>query len=251
MEERTFSISDVASQAWKTLRSNMWLLASLWLTLLGVIIAGSIITKWLDPIFFHPLGNLIVSGIGNIQVRIVLLSLINTFIFQIPFHVIQSGIGLGIAKVTLDAYDAKNGNYWDLFSQFGIVHRSLGLYVLTMAFTFGIILVPLAAISFLNPLLLKNFFVLTVLTLSIVTVLFYFAFRFSLCLFYLVDKRVGAIESLRKSFRITQGLVWKFFGLFIVITLVSITIIGIPLAYLMLLTAYRKLEQKDQHVPVQ
>jgi len=108
-------------------------------------------------------------------------------------------IWLGLIKISLNFCDNLKSKISDLFSQYRLFFRYLFATIL-----FGVI-VLLGTILLIIP-------------------GFYLAIRLQFYDYFIVDKRARIIESLKKSWRITQGNVW---GLFIFgLLLVGINLLG-------------------------
>ncbi len=76
----------------------------------------------------------------------------------------------------------------------------------------------------------------------------YLAIRFGLWGYIMVDQKTGVIESLKKSYAMTQGASWELLGLTVICTLIGqhigigMVVIGPPM-HMVLACAYRKIQQ--------
>jgi hypothetical protein len=106
------------------------------------------------------------------------------------------GIYLGFVRLVLALHDTGKSSVNLLFSCFGLVQKG---------FFAGIIYFVVVTIG---------------LTLLIVPGI-YFGLRLIFFPFFIVDKNAGIIDSLRKSFRATEGEVWPLFGLLLLIPVLA------------------------------
>lgn len=134
-------------------------------------------------------------------------------------------VGLGLIKISLNFCDNLKSKIGDLFSQYRLFFR-----VLFAGILYGLICF-LGTILFIIPGI-------------------YFGIRFWFYDYFIVDKRAGVIESLKRSWRITKGNVWNLF-LFILI-LTGINLLGalcllvglfvtVPTTMVAIALVYRKL----------
>ncbi len=136
-------------------------------------------------------------------------------------------LSLGIRKITLNAYDNKELKFSDIFSQEKLLISAIGATIIyvTLVFVGSLVL--------------------------IIPGIFLFC-RFFFVEVAIVDKGMGAIGSLRDSWRITKGNVLKI--LFFLLILLAINILGalaflvgllvtVPITALSLTYVYRKLSE--------
>lgn len=139
------------------------------------------------------------------------LSLLFLFIFLF-------GIFTGFIRIILDICEKGKSSVNRLFSSFDVLPK---LFFATMIFFL------IVGIGFVF-LILPGLFMLL---------------RFRFFFFFIIDKNVGAIESLKLSFRATRGLEWDVLGLTILCFVLGkfSFFIGFPAAQLMMAAAYLKL----------
>ena len=150
--------------------------------------------------FFIPL--LIIVGLISFLLEIIsdLLRkewLLLSFAFDLIVLVLGLIISLGLIKISLNFCDNLKSKIADLFSQYRLFFRYLFASIL-----YGLV-VLLGMIFLIIPGI-------------------YLAVRFWFYDYFIVDKRAGIIESLKRSWRITQGSAWNLF-------LFSLLLIGINL----------------------
>jgi uncharacterized membrane protein len=75
--------------------------------------------------------------------------------------------------------------------------------------------------------------------------------------FFIIDKKVGPVESLKASAALTKGVRWKLFGFTLVLALINIVgallfivglLVSIPVSWIALAYVYRKLLPQTQFV---
>lgn len=98
-------------------------------------------------------------------------------------------------------------------------------------------LIKLVALTFI-----VNFMVSIGLLLFIIPGI-YVAIKFVFSFLYLVDTNCGIIEALKKSYNATTGNFWRLMALVVIATLLFYLIIPIPVSMLMMIYAYRQLNQ--------
>lgn len=185
--------------------------------------------------FWFFLGLLILAGViqfapGVIYDLLIKESPILAFTVYLIGWILSIIVGLGLIKISLNFCDNLKSKIGDLFSQYQLFFR-----VLFAGILYGLICL-LGMIFFIIPGI-------------------YFGIRFWFYDYFIVDKKAGAIESLKKSWRITKESVWNLF-LFILI-LIGINLLGtlcfliglfatIPTTMLGIALVYRKLLSQSE-----
>ncbi len=148
-----------------------------------------------------------------------------SIIIDIATWVLQLVIGMGLIRIALTFCDNEKGRFSDLFSQYRLFFKYL----------FGSILYTLIVLGGLILLIIPGI---------------YFGIRFCFYHYFIVDKKVGVIESLKRSWRITEGSVWNLFLfnlLLVIINLLGVLclLVGlfatIPVTMMATAFVYRKL----------
>ena len=182
-----FSISMILSTAWKALTAHFWVLV-------GMVIAFLILSFILS---------MLQSGGGFISIIVMLLSLALSTIF-----------GLGYARMCLDAVEGKEPQFSSFQEQFPKFWRYLGLsmliglvagiYVLlTVLITVIVLGVGSGGDILVGLMNMGRFGILLIVVLNIPLILL--GLRVQFASLFIVDADSGIIESLRKSWEITQG----------------------------------------------
>ncbi|MCK4994894.1 MAG: hypothetical protein KAS13_07630 [Candidatus Omnitrophica bacterium] len=119
------------------------------------------------------------------------------FIFNALSCLIDLVVGLGLTKVTLDICDEKIPNAASFFSSIDFfLNYSVGFILFSLMTTLGMLL-------FIVP--------------GIVLLL-----KFQFFAFFIIDKKLGPIEALKESSRITQGIKLELLGFAILMGLINI-----------------------------
>lgn len=203
--EHKFTISEVFSISWKSLKEQIWVLAGLFI--------GYMILSMMLSMFVMPAQG---SAIGSLIVNLIL------WIF--------SGIFLlGYLKNIFQALDGEEPQ----FSAYGQQARKIITYLLTSLLVSVIIMI--GAVFLIIPGL-------------------YLALRLQYSFTCIVEENTGVIDSIKRSWNITQGHVLEL--LLLALTMIGISIIGIilfgigifvaiPLIYTMYCYSFRKLNTID------
>jgi len=167
------------------------------------------------------------------------LSFLNGFFRNIPFlnlffslfiTALQIIFSLGFMKIALKFYDNEKPEISDIFSQYPLFLKYL------LATILSVIIVTLGLILFIVPGII-------------------FAIRFWFFGYFIVDKNLGAIESLKKSWEITKGNTWNLFIFLILLALINILgflalviglLLSVPTTLLAQAFVYRKLSENLQ-----
>ncbi|MGA2968043.1 MAG: hypothetical protein ABSD69_02645 [Candidatus Levyibacteriota bacterium] len=162
----------------------------------------------------------VISGLRIATLHTPLLS----FALWLLQTVIDLVIGIGLIQITLKFIDNKKPKYKDLFYYQPIINYFL--------------------VALLSGLIVLGGFILLIIPGI------FFAFRLKFAAYLVIDKNLGPVEALKKSWKITRGNVWNLFFLGILLFLINILgficlIVGlfitIPLSMLATTFVYRKL----------
>lgn len=138
--------------------------------------------------------------------------------------IIDLVIGIGLIQITLKFIDNKEPEYRDLFYYQPIVNYFLVTLLTGLIVLGGFILLIIPGI--------------------------FFAFRLKFAVYLVIDKNLGPVEAIKKSWKITKGNVWNLFFFGILLGLINILgficlIVGlfitIPLSMLATTFVYRTL----------
>jgi hypothetical protein len=139
--------------------------------------------------------------IWNTQVWPPILMLVSKYFIILSIFLVISlfvgiGIYLGFIRLVLALHDTGKSSVNLLFSCFGLVQKG---------FLAGII----------------YFFIVTIGLILLIVPGIYFGLRLAYFPFFIVDKNAGIIESLRRSFRVTEEEAWPLFGLLLLIPVLT------------------------------
>lgn len=147
-------------------------------------------------------------------------------IFGIVFWILNMLVSLGGIKISLSLVDNKKAEFSDLFNAYPLLFNfiiSSILYALIIVFGLVLLIVP-----------------------GII-----FGIMFHFYSYLIVDKKLGPIESLKESKRLTSGSKWKLFLFGLVLALLNIggavvflvgLLITVPITMLSYAYVYRKLQ---------
>lgn len=184
--------------------------------------------KTMKENFWFFLGLLLIMGLVNFFPEIVkavlkeglfinILNLISSFLSII--------LGMGLIKICLKFYDQEKPKFSDLFSQYPLFFKMLfGTIFYILIIIFGLILLIIPG--------------------------YIFAIKFFLFEYFIVDKGLGPIEALKKSWRITKGSGWNLFLFILLVSAINLLgalafvvglLLTLPTTALAFVFVYRKL----------
>jgi len=146
------------------------------------------------------------------------------FLFWIVQTVLDLIIGIGIIKIAIEFIDKKVPEYKDLFYYQPIVNYFIVALLTGLIVVVGLILLIIPGI--------------------------YFGLRLKFAVYLVIDKNLGPVEAIKKSWKMTKGNVWNLFFFGFLLGLINILgflclIIGlfitVPLSMLATAFVYRKL----------
>jgi|GEM_PF-3218372 len=175
-------------------------------------------------------------------------------------------------RVGLDAAEAKKPSFsnflpsWEVVWKFILSNALVALIVVVPAIlfvgaiallTFGSVvgLAALPTLGSLSPILVG---LVGVLVLLLIFALIYLGTRFMFSTYYVVDQKLGPIESVRASWHSTHSFVWKLIGLMFVLSLINFVgmlaffiglLVTIPITLVATAYAYRQISQTAHSVP--
>lgn len=200
-----FSIKEAIQFGWNLTKSNI----GFFVKIILLIIAINLIFSFLDKIFTE-----------NIPLKI---------LFNLISLAISIIITIGLTKISLNFLYGKPSSIKDLFIHYHFFFRFLAAGIIFSLIIFGIAvlfsLVMLFILFILNLPFVINLVIFVFLGILGLIVGINLAIRFQFFTYFIVDKNISSIESLRKSWQITKGLVWHLF--IFNLTLLGIKILGL------------------------
>ena len=234
-----FSKRETIFSSWQLMKGHLglWTLIMLFIFCINIIIS-SVQEKLLD----------------NITTQ--------TILFTVAAYLFQAGLNLGMLKIALNIHREKEAGLKQVFGSFHmlVVYILATLVCLTMIiFTAspGIILLIFSVSADINSItelqgLSVASFIIPLLLIIIPAV--YASIRLQFYDYFLIDNESGAIESIKKSIRITKGYAGELFVLgailstIIIISMIPLMLgllISIPLTIMVNTNVYLKLKRSN------
>jgi len=149
------------------------------------------------------------------------------FISAIIMALFFVGLDLGFKAIALDVYDKDDGQVETLWSRYGLVFNGFVAWVLYCA---------MAWIGFMF-FIVPGFIVLL---------------RFAFFPFFIIDKKLGAIDALKRSYKVTSNHMWDIFAFWMVVKIIVYvgfltyigTILTWPVSTLAYAYVYRQLVER-------
>lgn len=238
MTEKRFSKGEAIAFGWKTMNDNLGFFIVLMLIVFAITGIPSIVsnlTKESMPSF---------SGLM-------------TFISQL----LGIFIAPGMIKIYLNVHDGQPARYEDIFAYSYLFLRYLGASLLVTLVVVSALILSLLPIFLVKYLHLPDFWVVVILFVIMLAAII-FTIRLQFFGYFIVDQDAGAIESIKKSYVLTEGLMGQLIIFIFLIILINVAgalclLIGlfatIPATTLAVTYVYRKLTAESQVVaaPVQ
>ncbi len=259
-----FSIGDAIVFGWQKMKANFWFLVKALAITFAVTILIQLILNVITPLIIpkRPSLNLYPANqVAFIRQTRLIMDIMVIFITQLVLQIPAILMSIGITKIGLKIHDGEKTELKDLISQYKLFFRYLGGSLLYGLIVIGpiiilkaITLIGLFAYShkgdtwgLLYLLIPKLIPILTLITI-IITVILIIKFLFSPL--FIIDKKNGPIESLKRSNLITKGHKIKIFGFTLVLALINFTgmfalgiglFVTLPTTLIAVAYVYRKL----------
>jgi len=162
-----------------------------------------------------------------------------SLVFSLIYLAFVGVLAMGLTQIFFDLYDEGESKFIRLFSCFSLVGSYLVSVFIILLFLFAALFCSALLGVFLS--FVSKLLAVVVAVLFFFVTFFYFITRIAFVHCFIVDKKFGGLASVKQSFRLTRGLSWKIFGLFLLCVLMVMTIIGIPAASIMIVSVYRKI----------
>jgi len=199
-----FSKKEAIIFGWQTMKSNFWF----FIGLLIIIEAG---------VFFVP--SIIIFILKDSSLAFLFISLILFIIFI-----------LGLIKISLNFYDGKKSKTSDLFTQYPLFFKHFFIIILFSFLIYLPVLIYWIAFEIYYFEIAYRLYLFSYL--FILPLVIYFGIKFCFFGHFIVDKKFGIIEALKKSFAITKGSTLNLF-LFSVLSVI-INIVGLKGIFILL-----------------
>lgn len=184
MNTSTIRISEIWSDAWDTTKKHFAALTGIALAIFGISIFGQFLQDTLFPISVPkepPLGRLLIAFI---------------------IGCIEIAISLGWIRVCLRFVDGQQGTLGDLASALSSLPSAL-LQMLLLGLLMFVALIPLAILIVAVGPSPAVFVLATVLFLGFI---FWVMLRYLLSFYLIVDKKMGAVQAMVESARLSKGI---------------------------------------------
>jgi len=249
MGERKFSIGEAIGFGWETMKGNMGFFIVLLLVLGAINIGPCIITNMFKAAAKLNEGS--ETGSAGFTWGMLLLAILVSLGGSV-LHVITS---MGIIRITLKMCDGEKALFSDLFSCLHLFFKFLGASLLC-----ALIVVPAVGVPVVIWIIAAAVTGVSVKLISAVASLLvipgiYLAIRLWIVGYCVVDKGLGPVQSLIKSFALTRGSAGALF--LFALSLGFINLVGalcllvglfatIPTSYVAMAFVYRKLREADE-----
>lgn len=185
MGRKSFSYGDVLGFGWNVMKDNFLFFVGIFLVLILISLAGPIISS-------------IAKHFPEAIPPFLMLALLPVML------IIEIVVGIGLIRITFAFCDGNHPKFSTLFNARGCFWRYIGTALL-----YGLIIMAASAAGVLVPrFLFVTAFIpysglLILIAVVIMTVIL--SIKFSLCLYFVIDKKLGPVNALRASSRATTG----------------------------------------------
>lgn len=209
---KNFSKGEAIRFGWNTTLKNLWFLI------------GLLLIAWFSPALLSLVMNLLKSSLGGDQS---LAFLPVSIIFALLSGVLRIIVDIGLIQITLKFVDGQKAQVSDLFSGYPLFWNYLAgstLYGLIVIGGFILLIIP-----------------------GII-----WSIKFGYYSYLIIDKKMGPIEALKQSSKITQGVKWNLLIFHMLLGLIILTgalalvvglFVAIPTTMLASAFVYRKLSK--------
>lgn len=244
----TFSIQKAIQFAWDTFRKNILFFLALSLLVLGISFLSGL---------FDPSEPYVQADTSRILLSLVL-------------SVVSIILGVWVIQIGLDAVDIKRLSFSNIVPAWEVLWK----FILTNALVSLILIVPVVilayliiifflgsifgSVGFFDPSSSFSISTLALLILFLIFIITYAGTRLMFASYFVVDQKRGPIQSLRDSWRISRGVVWKLIGLVFVLSVINLAgilavfvglLVTFPISLVSIAYVYRALSGSGDSVP--
>jgi hypothetical protein len=191
MSSKSFSYSGALGFGWTVMKTNFWFFVGVCVVLLLISSLGQILgritehyPKAIAPFWFFALFAVIL--------------------------IIEIILGIGLIKIALSFCDGRKPRFGTLFNGLDCFWRYIGTGLLYGLIVGGASIVCVLPFVLLSTVMHSPCFILPVLIACLILVVI-LSIKFSLCLYFVVDKGLGPIKALKASSRATGVVKWSLF----------------------------------------
>ena len=241
-----FSKKEIITTAWLQTKTNLPILVIITTIYLMIILALLQIFTFMLPDLSE---NLISEN--SAQIFNILTPTLQQLLFIIAAILFMIGINLGFIKICINIFKKENINIKQLFGSFDIL---LPYLMATIYYAVAHMLIAFPGIIILIIFIKLNtgsfFYYLGILFVIIPTI--YLSLRLQFYIYFLIDNRVGLLESLKMSFLISKGYAYQLLIIGAILSIIiQISIIPffigliIALPYSKMVTTYTYIKLKE------
>jgi len=241
-----FSKKEIITTAWLQTKTNLPILIIITTIYLMIILALLQIFTFMLPDLSE---NLISEN--SAQIFNILTPTLQQLLFIIAAILFMIGINLGFIKICINIFKKENINIKQLFGSFDIL---LPYLMATIYYAVAHMLIAFPGIIILIIFIKLNtgsfFYYLGILFVIIPTI--YLSLRLQFYIYFLIDNRVGLLESLKMSFLISKGYAYQLLIIGAILSIIiQISIIPffigliIALPYSKMVTTYTYIKLKE------
>ena len=245
-----FSKKEIITTAWLQTKTNLPILVIITTIYLMIILALLQIFTFMLPDLSE---NLISEN--SAQIFNILTPTLQQLLFIIAAILFMIGINLGFIKICINIFKKENINIKQLFGSFDIL---LPYLMATIYYAVAHMLIAFPGIIILIIFIKLNtgsfFYYLGILFVIIPTI--YLSLRLQFYIYFLIDNRVGLLESLKMSFLISKGYAYQLLIIGAILSIIiQISIIPffigliIALPYSKMVTTYTYIKLKETLKP--
>jgi hypothetical protein len=234
-----FSIGEVLSRTWEIYRARMWSCIGVMFAFFALMMGASFVVGVIPALLR-----------GQAQGVAALVSIVCVLLF-LPFVLL---VAIGMIIMMLDIAHGREADFGRLFSGGRYLIPLILATILFYLVMGGAALVFLLPASLVVGVLGQNSQAGTIAA-GLIFVAFYvlitfLVLRLSQFTYLIIDRNLGALDSLRGSYKITQGHVWQLLGLYLLIQLINMVglvaclvgaIFTLPYTMLLVVVAYLSL----------
>ncbi len=185
MGRKSFSFSEVLGFGWNVMKDNFWFFAGIVLVLFLIALPGQILSS-------------IAKHLPETISPLLLFALLPAML------IIEIVVGIGLIRITLAFCDGNRPKFSTLFNARGYFWRYIGAAILYGLIIMGTSIAGVFVPRFLSvTAYIPHSGLLVLIAVTIMTVIL--SIKFSLCFYFVIDKKLGPVNALRASSRATAG----------------------------------------------
>jgi len=185
MGRKSFSFSEVLGFGWRVMKDNFWFFAGIILVLFLIALPGQILSS-------------IAKRLPETIPPFLVFALLPVTL------IVEIVVGIGLIRIALAFCDGNRPKFRTLFDARGCFWRYVGVSLLYSLIIMGTSVAGVFVPRFLSvTAYIPHSGLLVLIAVIIMTVIL--SIKFSLCFYFVIDKKLGPVTSLRASSRATSG----------------------------------------------